>query len=294
MDARQEIREFLASRRARLKATDVGLPDYGTRRVPGLRREEVAVLAGVSVPYYSRMERGDLAGASDGVLDALAGALRLDDAERAHLIDLARAVQPLPPRPRRRPAKEGVRPSMQHVLDAITGAAALLLNERHDVLAANGLSRALFTELLDGQERPNFARFIFLDSRARDFYRDWDSVARDVAAALRATAARKSDDRAFSDLVGELSTRSPEFRQTWARHDVRFHNSGLKRLHHAQVGDIELRYEGLEVASDSDLTVYVYTADPGTRSAESLALLGSLAATTKPGALTRPAAPTAR
>ena len=279
MDPRQEIREFLTSRRAKLKAADVGLPDYGARRVSGLRREEVAVLAGVSVPYYSRLERGDLAGASESVLDALARALRLDDAERAHLIDLARAVQPLAPPSRRRPAKDGMRPSVRHVLDAITGAAALLLNDRHEVLAANALSRALFQELFDGQERPNFARFIFLDPRARDFYLDWNNVARDVAAALRATAGRKPDDRALSDLVGELSTRSQEFRQAWARHDVRFHNSGIKRLHQSQVGDVELRYEGLQVASDTDLTIYVYTADPGTRSAEMLALLGSIAAT---------------
>jgi transcriptional regulator with XRE-family HTH domain len=279
MDARQEIREFLTSRRAKLKAADVGLPDYGARRVPGLRREEVAVLAGVSVPYYSRLERGDLAGASDSVLDALARALRLDDAERAHLIDLARTLQPLAPPPRRRPAKDRIRPSVQHVLDAITGAAALLLNDRHDILAANALSRGLFLELLDGHERANFPRFIFLDPRARDFYLDWDDVARDVAAALRSSAGRKADDRALSDLVGELSTRSEEFRREWARHDVRFHNSGTKRLHHSQVGDIELRYEGLEVVSDTDLTIYVYTADPGTRSAEMLALLGSIAAT---------------
>jgi len=155
MDARQEIREFLTSRRARLNAADVGLPDYGARRVPGLRREEVAVLAGVSVPYYARLERGDLAGASDSVLHALARALRLDDAERAHLIDLARAVQPLAPPQRRRGAKDGVRRSVQNVLEAITGAAALVLNDRHDVLAANALSRALFVELFDGQERPN-------------------------------------------------------------------------------------------------------------------------------------------
>jgi transcriptional regulator with XRE-family HTH domain len=279
MDARREIREFLTSRRAKLTAADVGLPDYGARRVPGLRREEVAVLAGVSVPYYSRLERGDLARASDSVLNALARALRLDAAERAHLIDLARAVQPLAPPPRRRPAKERMRPSVQHVLDAITGAAALLLNDRHDILATNPLSRALFLELLDGQERPNFARFIFLDPRAREFYVDWDTVARDVAAALRANAAHKPDDRALSDLVGELSTRSEEFCREWARHDVRFHNRGIKRLHHSQVGDIELRYEGLQVASDTGLTIYVYTADPGTRSAEALALIGTLAAT---------------
>jgi transcriptional regulator with XRE-family HTH domain len=279
MDARQEIREFLTSRRAKLTAADVGLPDFGVRRVPGLRREEVAVLAGVSVPYYSRLERGDLAGASDSVLHALARALRLDDAERAHLIDLARAVQPLAPPARRRLGKDRTPPGVQLVLDAITGAAALLLNDRHDILAANALSRALFLELLEGQERPNFARFIFLDPRARDFYLDWDTVARDVVAALRANAGHKPDDRALSDLVGELSTRSDVFRREWGRHDVRFHNSGIKRLHHSQVGDIELRYEGLQVASDADLTIYVYTADPGTRSAEALALLGTLAAT---------------
>jgi transcriptional regulator with XRE-family HTH domain len=279
MDTRSEIREFLTSRRARLNAAEVGLPSYGARRVPGLRREEVAVLAGVSVPYYTRLERGDVAGVSDSVLDALARALRLEDAERAHLFDLARAVQPLAPPSRRRPAKNGIRPSVQHVVDAITGAAALLLNDRHDILAANTLARALFLELFDDQERPNFARFIFLDERAREFYVEWDNVARDVVAALRSTAGRKPDDRALSDLVGELSTRSEDFRQHWARHDVRFHHSGIKRLHHSQVGDIELRYEGLQVVSDTDLTIYAYTADPGTRSAEALALLGTLAAT---------------
>jgi hypothetical protein len=181
-------------------------------------------------------------------------------------------------------------PGVQQVLDAITGGAALLLNDRHDILAANALSRALFLELLEGQERPNFARFIFLDPRARDFYLDWDTVARDVVAALRANAGHKPDERALSDLVGELSTRSDVFRREWARHDVRFHNSGIKRLHHSQVGDIELRYEGLQVAYDADLTIYVYTADPGTRSADALVLLGTLAGTAaaEKSALKRP------
>jgi transcriptional regulator with XRE-family HTH domain len=279
MDTRTEIREFLTSRRGRLKAADVGLPDYGARRVPGLRREEVAVLAGVSVPYYTRLERGDVAGVSDSVLDALARALRLDDAERAHLFDLARAVQPLAPRPRRRAAKHRIRPSVQQILDAITGVPAILTNDRQDLLAANALARALFADVLDGQDRPNSARFIFLDHRARDLYPDWDSVARDVVGALRSAAGRNPDDRALSDLVGELSTRSEKFRQDWARHDVRYHASGVKRLHHPQVGDMELRYEGLEVAFDAGLTIYAYTADPGSRSAEALALLGTLAAT---------------
>jgi transcriptional regulator with XRE-family HTH domain len=280
MDTRSEIREFLTSRRAKLKAADVGLPDYGPRRVPGLRREEVAVLAGVSVPYYTRLERGDLAGASDSVLDALARALRLDDAERAHLFDLARAARPVGPPTRRRPAKHRIRPSVQQLLDAMTGAAAHIGNHRLDILGANALGRALYLEMFDGQERPNAARFVFLDPRARDFYLDWERIARDVVASLRSAAGRNPYDRDLSDLVGELSTRSEEFRQLWARHDVRFHISGIKRFHHAQVGDLELNYERLEVVFDTDLIIFTYTADPGTRSADALSLLGSLAATT--------------
>jgi transcriptional regulator with XRE-family HTH domain len=280
MDARTEIREFLTSRRAKLKAADVGLPDYGTRRVPGLRREEVAVLAGVSVPYYTRLERGDLAGASDSVLDALARALRLDDAERAHLFDLARAAQPTAPPPRRRPTKHRIRPAVEQLLDAMTGAAAHVGNHRLDILAANPLGRALYVEMFEGHERPNAARFVFLDPRARDFYIDWDQIARDVVATLRSAAGRNPYDRELTDLVGELSTRSDEFRQHWAKHDVRFHISGVKKFHHSQVGDIELNYERLEVVWDTGLTIFTYTADPGTRSAEALSLLGTLAATT--------------
>ena len=279
MDARNEIREFLTSRRARLKAADVGLPDYGARRVQGLRREEVAVLAGVSLPYYTRLERGDVAGVSDSVLDALARALRLDEAERAHLFDLARAVQPLAPPPRRRTSKHLIRPAVLQILDAIAGVPAILTNDRQDLLAANDLARALFADVLDGPEHANSARFIFLDPRARDLYPDWSSVARDFVGALRSAAGRNPDDRALSDLVGELSTRNEDFRQLWARHDVRYHVSGVKRLHHPDVGEMELRYEGLEVVHDSGLTIYVYTAEPGTRSAEALGLLGSLAAT---------------
>lgn len=280
VDTRNEIRDFLTSRRAKLKAADVGLPDYGTRRVPGLRREEVAVLAGVSVPYYTRLERGDLAGASDSVLEALARALQLDDAERAHLFDLARAAQPMGQPPRRRPAKYRIRPSVQQVLDAMTGAGAHIGTDRLDILGANGLGRALFLEMFDGQQRPNAARFVFLDPRAREFYLDWDRIARDVVATLRSAAGRNPFDRDLTDLVGELSTRSEEFRQHWARHDVRFHISGVKHFHHAQVGDLELNYERLEVVFDTGLTIFTYTADPGTRSAEALGLLGSLAATT--------------
>jgi transcriptional regulator with XRE-family HTH domain len=281
VDARTEIREFLTSRRAKITPEQAGLPSYGSRRVPGLRREEVAVLAGVSVPYYTRLERGDLAGASDSVLEALARALQLDDAERAHLFDLARAALPIAPPPRRRPTKHRIRPSVQQVLDALTGAAAHIGNERLDILGANPLGHALFLEMFDGQERPNAARFVFLDPRARDFYLDWDRIARDVVATLRSAAGRNPYDRDLTDLVGELSTRSEEFRQHWARHDVRFHISGVKHFHHAQVGDLELNYERLEVVFDTGLTIFTYTADPGTRSAEALGLLGSLAATTQ-------------
>jgi transcriptional regulator with XRE-family HTH domain len=279
MDTRSEIREFLTSRRAKLTAADVGLPDYGTRRVPGLRREEVAVLAGISVPYYIRLERGDLTGASDNVLDALARAFQLDDAERAHLFDLARATHPLAQPPRRRPTKQQIRPSVQQLLDAMTGAAAHIGNHRLDILAANALGRALYLEMFDGQLRPNAARYVFLDPRAREFYLDWERTTRDVVASLRSAAGRNPYDRDLTDLVGELSTRSEPFRQLWACHEVRFHISGVKHFHHAQVGDLKLNYERLDVVFDTDLTIFTYTAEPGTRTAEALALLGSLAAT---------------
>ena len=217
MDARSEIREFLTSRRARITPEQAGLTAFGSRRVPGLRREEVAVLAGVSVPYYTRLERGDMAGVSESVLDALSRALRLDDAERGHLFDLARAVQPTATPRRRRPARQPIRPSVQHILDAITGAAAFVRNDRLDVLAANALGYALYSEMFTGPGRPaNAARFIFLDPRAREFYPDWNKAANDTVAVLRASAGRDPYDRCLSDLVGELSTESDEFRARWA------------------------------------------------------------------------------
>ena len=213
VETRAEIREFLTSRRGRITPEQAGLPTYGARRVPGLRREEVAVLAGVSIQYYIRLERGDVSGASEGVLEALARALRLDDAERAHLFDLARAAQPTGSRPRRRQAKPRIRPEIQWTLDAITGAAAYVGNDRLDILATNQLARALFSELYAVQARPaNFARFIFLDPQAEVFYADWDRAARDTAAILRAAAGRNPHDRDLSDLVGALATQSEEFR----------------------------------------------------------------------------------
>jgi transcriptional regulator with XRE-family HTH domain len=285
VDAKSEIREFLISRRARLSPQQVGLPTYGSRRVPGLRREEVAVLAGVSVPYYSRLERGNMTGVSDSVLEALARALRLDDAERSHLRDLAHTAQPTAAPRRHRPPRHSVRPPIQRVLDAMTDAPAHITNERLDILATNQLNAALYSELFGGREPPVSApRFIFLDPRAREFYLDWDRAARDVVAVLRSAAGRNAYDRELSDLVGELSTRSDEFRIYWASHDVDFFVSGVKGFHHPVVGDITLDYERLEVAADSGLTITTYTAEPGSPSEQALKLLGSWAATHDPTA----------
>jgi transcriptional regulator with XRE-family HTH domain len=223
VDTRSEIREFLTSRRARITPQQVGLSSYGSRRVPGLRREEVAVLAGVSVPYYTRLERGDMSGASESVLEALARALQLDEAERAHLFDLARAAQPAGWPRRRRPAKQRVRPVVQHIVDAMTGAAALVRNDRLDILAGNQLGYALYSEMFRTPVRPvNTARFVYLDPRARDFYLDWARAASEVVAVLRSAAGRDPYDRDLSDLVRELSTQSETFRTHWASHNVRF------------------------------------------------------------------------
>jgi len=279
VDTRTEIREFLTSRRARITPAQAGLPTYGSRRVPGLRREEVAVLAGVSVPYYTRLERGDVNGVSESVLEALARALQLDDAERAHLFDLARAAHPAT-RTRRRPAKQRVRPAVQHILDAMTGAAAFVRNDRLDILAGNQLGFALYSEMFISPVRPaNTARFVFLDPRARDFYLGWDSAASGVVAVLRSAAGRDPYDRDLTDLVGELSTRSEAFRTRWATHDVRFHNTDIKRYHHPVVGELSLNFERLELAADPGLTIFAYTAEPGSRDEEALKLLGSWAAT---------------
>jgi transcriptional regulator with XRE-family HTH domain len=280
VDTRSEIREFLTSRRAKLTPDQVGLPAYGPRRVPGLRREEVAVLAGISAPYYTRLERGDMHGVSESVLAALARALMLDDAERGHLFDLARAAQPATAPRRRRPARERIRPSVQHILDAITGAAAFVRNDRLDLLAANPLGHALYSVMFtDAVRAPNSARFIFLDPRAHNLYTHWDRAADDVVAVLRASAGRDPHDRDLTDLVGELSTQSDDFRTRWARHDVRQHITGIKHYHHPVVGDLDLTYDRLDLVADPGLTIFTLTAEPGTRSAEGLNLLGSWTAT---------------
>jgi transcriptional regulator with XRE-family HTH domain len=283
VDTKQEIREFLTSRRARITPDQVELASYGPRRVPGLRREEVAVLAGVSIQYYTRLERGDMNGVSESVLSALAGALQLDDAERAHLFDLARAAHPTPARPRRRHTKQRVRPAVQWTLDAITGAAAFVSNDRLDILAANQLGRALYSELYDTPTRPvNTARFVFLDPRAEVSYADWDRIATETVAILRSAAGRDPYNRELSDLVGELATQSEAFRTRWATHNVRFHNSGTKHFNHPVVGELSLSFNRLDLAADPGLTLFTYTAEPGSRSEDALKLLGSWAATIDP------------
>jgi transcriptional regulator with XRE-family HTH domain len=257
----------------------VGLTAYGPRRVPGLRREEVAVLAGVSVPYYTRLERGDMSGVSESVLDALARALQLDDAERAHLFDLARAAGPMANR-RPRSAPKQIRPSVQRLLDAITGGPALVQNGRLDVLAANELGRALYSEMFREPTRPvNHARFTFLNPKAHDVYADWERAANDTVALLRAEAGRDPYDRDLTDLIGELSARSEEFRVRWAAHNVRLHQTGAKRFHHPVVGELTLTFEMMELAAEPGLNLLTYTAEPGSKSDEALNLLGTWAAT---------------
>jgi transcriptional regulator with XRE-family HTH domain len=279
VDIRTEIREFLTSRRAKITPDEVGLPTYGSRRVPGLRREEVAVLAGVSVPYYTRLERGDMSGVSESVLEALARALQLDEAERAHLFDLARAVGPTAARARRR-APQKVRPSVQRLLDAMTGAPAFAQNRRVDILASNALGRALYSDMFAEPTRPaNHARFVFLNPRAPDFYADWERAANDTVAILRSEAGRDPYDRNLSDLIGELSTRSEDFRTRWAAHNVRLHRAGVKTFRHPVVGELSLSFEMLELSADPGLNLLTYSAEPGSRSDEGLNLLASWAAT---------------
>ena len=274
MEDREGIREFLASRRARITPDQAGLPVYGTnRRVEGLRREEVAMLAGISVEYYTRLERGNTNGVSDDVLEGIARALQLDEAERAHLFDLVRAT--LTRTPRRRPTQERVRPGVQQILDSIT-APAYVRNERLDILAANRLGEALYSPVFDLSSRPiNSARFLFLSPKASEFFVDWDTIAHDAVAILRSAAGRDPYDKRLTDLIGELSTRSDEFRVRWAAHNVKFHRTGTKRFHHPVVGEVTLNFEALELAADPGQRLNVYTAEPGSPSHDALDLLAS-------------------
>ena len=285
MDRRTEIRDFLASRRARITPEQAGLrvsPLAGARRVAGLRREEVALLAGVSVPYYTRLERGDARGATDAVLDSISRALLLDDAERAHLFDLVRAANATAAEARapRYPARQPVRPELRNMLEAMSGVPAYIRNARLDILAGNSLARALFAPVFTSPARPvNSARFTFLDPAAAEFYPDWDAVADQNVATLRAEAGRNPYDKALSDLIGELSTRGDTFRQRWARHEVRRHRAGAKRLNHPIVGQMTFTYETMELAADEGLYLIVCGTAPGSPDADALNLLASWHAT---------------
>lgn len=281
MDNRTEVREFLTSRRAKITPERAGVALFGgRRRVPGLRREEVALLAGVSVDYYVRLEKGNLAGVSGQVLDAVARALQLDEAEAAHLHDLARAANAAPGRASRRRAPAHVRPSVARLLDSMVSAPAFIRNGRLDVLAINRLGRALYSPVVENRNLPvNLARFTFLDARARDFYPDWKDNANNTVALLRTEAGRDPYDRALSDLVGELATRSDEFRVRWAAHDVQLHRTGRKYFSHPVVGTLDLAFDSMELPGDPGLTLIACSADPGTPSEDGLRLLASWAAT---------------
>jgi transcriptional regulator with XRE-family HTH domain len=283
MDTRSDLREFLTTRRARLTPDQVGLPDFGgRRRVSGLRREEVALVAGMSVEYYVRLERGNATGVSEAVLDGISRALQLDDAERSHLYDLVRAANQgaHPQRRRVRTKTQQVRPGVQQLLDAMDNVPAFVQNGRLDLLAINRLGRAVFSELYVQPQRPaNFGRFVFLDPRAQTFYRDWDGAAQQTVALLRAEAGRAPHDRDLTDLVGELSTRSEEFRTLWASHDVRDHRTGIKAITHPVVGDLDLMYEAMDLTSDRGLLFIAYTAEVGSPSQDGLKVLSSWAAT---------------
>ena len=275
---RAEIREFLSTRRARITPEQAGLPNHGgdRRRVPGLRREETALLVGVSPQYYIRLERGDATGVSESVIDGIAHALELDEAERAHLLDLlSTAGAPTRARRRRSPATSRLRPTIQRLVDAMPGIPAVVLNGRLDVLASNSLGRALFSPWYATGDQVNNARIVFLDSRATSFFREWETVANDTVALLRAEAGRSPYDRQVSDLVGELCTRSEDFRVRWAAHDVRIHNTGVKRLHHPLVGDLDLPFESLPVESGTSTSLVTYLPEPGSPTQDAIALLAS-------------------
>ncbi|XVQ85932.1 helix-turn-helix transcriptional regulator [Microbispora siamensis] len=292
MDNREEVREFLVSRRAKITPERAGLPAGTRRRVPGLRRSEVAALADVSVEYYAKLERGNLAGVSPSVLEAVARALQLDDAERAHLLNLAQAADGFDAlaRPRQRAARQWApHRSLQWTLDAVTAGPAFVRNGRMDLLAANRLARAFYRDMYaTGRQPPNLARYTFLDPASRRFYPDWDLAADMTVAILRTEAGRDPHDKDLHDLVGELSTRCDAFRTRWGAHNVRHHGTGVKRFHHPVVGDLTLAYEGLAMVAAPGLTLTVYTAEPGSSSEEGLRLLASWAATQEAGSRTQP------
>ena len=273
MSRKDEVREFLISRRAHVTPAQAGLPDLGNRRVPGLRREEVAALAGVSLEYYTQLERGNLRGASESVLNAVARALQLDDVERQHLFDLART-------PSARRTRPSVRSSVQRVLDNLA-VPAIVFNAQHDLVAANLMGRALFAPHFEA-EKPNLARFIFLDPRARDFYVDWPQARSMTAAMLRFQAGRDPLNQDLTALIGELSTLSQHFRANWAEQDVHEHRTGEKVYRHPEVGEVDLTFDVFELPGEPGLSIATYSVEEGSPSAEKFVLLASWAAT-QPG-----------
>jgi len=278
MDNQAEVRDFLTTRRERLTPEQAGVPFYGgKRRVKGLRREEVAMLAGMSTDYYTRLERGNLTGASEVVLDSLARALQLDEAERAHLFNLAGTANSssrATSRARRSPNRTGVRQGVQRILETIN-APAYVRNGRTDIVAANRLGRALFADAYGTAQTFNLARYLFLDPGARDFFVEWETVAVSCVAALRSEAGRNPYDRGLTDLIGQLSTRSDEFRTLWATHNVKLHYTATKTMHHAIAGDLELTGEALQLPGEPDLTIITYTWDPTGPTAQGVAFLAS-------------------
>lgn len=278
-----DLGEFLTSRRARLSPQQAGLPDFGgRRRVPGLRREEVALIAGMSAEYYKRLERGNAGGVSEAVIDGVSRALQLDEAEHAHLYELVRAANPGTHLQRRRPTRRAqLSPGMQQTIDAMSTVPVFIQNGRLDAIATNRLGRALFSVMFDDARPPvNAARFVFLDPRAQDFYQDWEGNTRQIVAILRAEAGRSPYDRQLSDLVGELSTRSDLFRRLWGSHDVREHRTGIKSIHHPVVGALDLTFQSMDLTADRGLTMLVFSAEPGSASADGLQLLAGWEATT--------------
>jgi transcriptional regulator with XRE-family HTH domain len=277
MSKKDDVREFLISRRANVTPEQAGLPDTGgERRVPGLRREEVAMLAGLSTDYYTRLERGKIRGASESVLNAIARALQLDDVEREHLFDLARITPSTSAARSRKPTRASVRASVQRVLDNMN-IPAVVVNAQQDLIASNLMGRALFAPHFEA-DKPNMARFIFLDSRAKDFYADWQLACSLTAAMLRFEAGRDPLNSQLTALIGELSTRSPQFRKNWAEQDVHEHRTGRKVYRHPEFGELDISYDVFEMPGEPGLSIASYTAEEGTPTADKLALLASWAA----------------
>jgi transcriptional regulator with XRE-family HTH domain len=281
VENRPEVRDFLKSRRDKVTPEQAGLPVYGTRRVTGLRRNEAATLAGVSVEYYTRLERGNLQGVSDSVLESVARALQLDDLERGHLFDLARAANASPARLARgaRSARPVVRPSVARIIEKMPELPAFVQDDYFDILLANPLGRALYSELYDDPlAGANTARFVFLSPAARRFYLDWEKVARGAVGTFRVLAGRNPYDRRLTNLIGELSARCDAFRVMWGANDVHLFREGTKRFHHPVVGELALEHESMDVPGETGLAVTVYSAPPGSAAEEKLGLLASFAA----------------